>query len=130
MPDPVLIRLTSLLASCPGLDRAECAARLGVSRQSVYNAAKQHKADTGQALAFGKPDTAPKSRSVGHRASAQEPERTADPSRWAVASWLSSALDDPKVCSAMKRDIRDWFRGGGDMRPAVPPDDLDDCFPV
>lgn len=32
---------------------------------------------------------------------------------WAIGSWLSAALDDPKVCEAMKADIREWFGGGG-----------------
>ncbi len=27
----------------------------------------------------------------------------------AIGSWLSAALDDPKVCDEMKRDIRRWF---------------------
>ncbi len=36
---------------------------------------------------------------------------------WPVGSWLSAALDDPKVCEAMKSDIRDWFDNGGHLRP-------------
>ena len=36
---------------------------------------------------------------------------------WSVGSWLSAALDDPKVCDAMKSDIRDWFDNGGHLRP-------------
>jgi len=30
---------------------------------------------------------------------------------------LSAALDDPKVCEAMKADIREWFDNGGHLRP-------------
>lgn len=26
-----------------------------------------------------------------------------------LGSWMSAALDDPKVCDAMKADIRNWF---------------------
>lgn len=36
---------------------------------------------------------------------------------WAVGSWLSAALDDPKVCAEMKADIREWFDNGGHLRP-------------
>ena len=36
---------------------------------------------------------------------------------WPVGSWLSAALDDPKVCEAMKADIREWFDNGGHLRP-------------
>lgn len=35
---------------------------------------------------------------------------------WAVGSWLSAALDDPKVCEDMKNDIREWFDEGGYFR--------------
>lgn len=37
-------------------------------------------------------------------------------SLWAIGSWLSAALDDPNVCDEMKRDINEWFDGGGDRR--------------
>jgi hypothetical protein len=30
----------------------------------------------------------------------------------ALGSWMSAALDDPKVCDAMKADIREWFSAG------------------
>lgn len=36
---------------------------------------------------------------------------------WPVGSWLSAALDDPKVCDDMKADIRQWFDAGGHFRP-------------
>lgn len=29
-----------------------------------------------------------------------------------MGRWLSAALDDPKVCEAMKADIREWFSAG------------------
>jgi hypothetical protein len=32
-----------------------------------------------------------------------------------LGSWLSAALDDPKVCDAMKADIREWFSAGEPM---------------
>ena len=38
---------------------------------------------------------------------------------WAVGSWLSAALDDPKVCAEMKRDIQEWFDGNGHLRLAA-----------
>jgi len=38
---------------------------------------------------------------------------------WPVGSWLSAALDDPKVCAEMKRDIREWFDGNGHIRAAL-----------
>lgn len=38
---------------------------------------------------------------------------------WSVGSWLSAALDDPKVCDEMKADIREWFDGGGYLKPAL-----------
>lgn len=34
-----------------------------------------------------------------------------------LGAWLSAALDDPKVCDAMKADIEAWF---GDGKPAAP----------
>ena len=33
----------------------------------------------------------------------------------ALGSWMSAALDDPKVCEAMKADIREWFSAGEPM---------------
>lgn len=50
---------------------------------------------------------------------------------WPVGSWLSAALDDPKVCDEMKADIRAWFDGGGHLRttPADPrPDARDEAL--
>ena len=38
---------------------------------------------------------------------------------WAVGSWLSAALDDPKVCAEMKADINAWFEGGGHVRQSL-----------
>lgn len=32
-----------------------------------------------------------------------------------LGSWMSAALDDPKVCDAMKADIREWFSAGEPM---------------
>ena len=32
-----------------------------------------------------------------------------------LGGWLSAALDDPKVCDAMKADIREWFSAGEPM---------------
>ena len=29
-----------------------------------------------------------------------------------LGAWMSAALDDPKVCDAMKADIREWFSAG------------------
>ncbi len=29
-----------------------------------------------------------------------------------LGKWMSAALDDPKVCDAMKDDIREWFSAG------------------
>ena len=40
-----------------------------------------------------------------------EPQSLAHPSM-AIGSWLSAALDDPKVCEEMKRDIRLWMDAG------------------
>lgn len=40
---------------------------------------------------------------------------------WPVGSWLSAALDDPKVCAEMKRDINEWFDGGGHLRALASP---------
>lgn len=28
---------------------------------------------------------------------------------WAIGSWLSAALEDPKACDEFKRDVRAWF---------------------
>ena len=39
---------------------------------------------------------------------------------WPVGSWLSAALDDPKVCAEMKRDIQEWFDGNGHVRTPAP----------
>lgn len=39
---------------------------------------------------------------------------------WSVGSWLSAALDDPKVCPEMKRDIQEWFDGNGHVRAPAP----------
>lgn len=30
----------------------------------------------------------------------------------ALGAWMSAALDDPKVCAAMKSDIQEWFSAG------------------
>ena len=30
----------------------------------------------------------------------------------ALGNWMSAALDDPKVCAAMKADIQEWFSAG------------------
>ena len=42
-----------------------------------------------------------------------------------LGSWMSAALDDPKVCDEMKADIREWF-SAGEPRPgwgaAIAPD--------
>lgn len=32
-----------------------------------------------------------------------------------LGAWMSAALDDPKVCEAMKADIREWFSAGEPM---------------
>lgn len=32
-----------------------------------------------------------------------------------LGAWMSAALDDPKVCDAMKADIREWFSAGEPM---------------
>jgi len=50
----------------------------------------------------------------------QHPIRREGEPVWAIGSWLSAALDDPKVCAEMKRDINEWFDGGG-YRRAHPP---------
>lgn len=38
---------------------------------------------------------------------------------WEIGSWLSAALDDPKVCDEMKAAITSWFEGGGYLRQAL-----------
>ena len=32
-----------------------------------------------------------------------------------LGAWMSAALDDPKVCDAMKADIQEWFSAGEPM---------------
>lgn len=54
---------------------------------------------------------------IAFRLTPTAPARSLRPERWGVGSWLSAALDDPKVCDAMKSDIRDWFNNGGHLRP-------------
>ena len=56
--------------------------------------------------------------SVGTKAPLGRSETS--PELWAVGSWLSAALDDPKVCAEMKRDINEWFDGNGHHRPSPP----------
>lgn len=69
----------------------------------------------------------PASVSPGTKGEARsEPKASQHPIRgegepvWAIGSWLSAALDDPKVCAEMKRDINEWFDEGG-YRRAHPP---------
>jgi len=53
-------------------------------------------------------------------AASERPERETGEvrvERWrkaalALGSWMSAALDDPKVCDAMKADINEWFSAG------------------
>lgn len=58
----------------------------------------------------------------GDEAKRSEPQNHPHPGRgegepvWAIGSWLSAALDDPKVCAEMKRDINEWFDAGGYRR--------------
>jgi len=47
---------------------------------------------------------------------------TNDDELWPVGSWLSAALEDPKVCAEMKRDINAWFEGGGHVRRTPAPE--------
>lgn len=59
-----------------------------------------------------------------------------------LGAWLSAALDDPKVCDAMKADIREWFSAGEPMeilcqalaslhhQRTQHPDTLDSAFAV
>ena len=41
-----------------------------------------------------------------------------------LGTWMSAALDDPKVCDAMKADIREWFSSGH------PPNFFTDMLPL
>jgi len=47
-----------------------------------------------------------------------------------LGSWMSAALDDPKVCEEMKADIREWFAAGeafGAMAELDQQGHRDDC---
>ena len=39
----------------------------------------------------------------------------------ALGAWMSAALDDPKVCDAMKADITEWFSAGEPFEGTEPP---------
>ncbi|WP_453978601.1 hypothetical protein [Brevundimonas sp. Marseille-Q4549] len=81
-------------------------------------AARLNAADNAEALAWAVKKLCDHSADAGNMVAPTAPVEASGSERlWPVGSWLSAALDDPKVCEAMKADIREWFDNGGHLRP-------------
>ena len=98
----LMARLEARLANAESHAKRLIAAKLGNSAQVGLAEAEDLRA----IIALAKPETDPKSAFMV--------------ASYQVGAWMSAALGDPKVCDAMKADIRHWFDVWPHLMPTPP----------